>query len=187
MVGPRVAAAAPGRPGFQEAFQQIVGSVFLLLEQQASSWLTRGGSEQIPIAGASPDGKGESQAPAVSRLGSAFRDDVRNLASVLQAILGADTLRQLNAIAEADVENLHYPDALWVRTVYEFMVAFHRGVMRREHVTQALIPLYLGRTGSFLIEHASRNQAEIEGALEALCVEFERGKPSLVEHWNQPT
>jgi hypothetical protein len=123
----------------------------------------------------------------VSRLGNAFRDDLRNLESVLQAILGADTLRQLNAIAEKKVEDLQYPDALWARTVYEFMGAFHRGVMRREHVTQALIPLYLGRTGSFLVEQASRNPAEVDRALETLCVEFERAKPSLVEFWNQPT
>jgi hypothetical protein len=184
-LGPRVAAAAHGRPGFQEVFQQVAGSVFLLLEQQASFWLTRVGSEQIPIAGPAADGGSDGQAPGVSRLASTLRDDLRNLESVLQAILSEDTLRELNAIAEANLEELHYPDALWVRTVYEFLGAFHRGVMKREHVTQALIPLYLGRTGSFLIEQASRSQAEVEAALEALCVEFERAKPSLVEHWNQ--
>ena len=40
-------------------------------------------------------------------------------------------------------------------TVYEFLLAYHRGVMRREHVLQALASLYLGRTGSFLRQYAA--------------------------------
>jgi hypothetical protein len=69
--------------------------------------------------------------------------------------------------------------------VYEFLAAHHRGVMRREHITQALVPLYLGRTGSFLAQWAGRSPAEVDAALESLSLQFERSKPWIVEHWDQ--
>jgi hypothetical protein len=56
--------------------------------------------------------------------------------------------------------------------------------MRREHVVQALAPLYLGRTGSFLRQYSGAPEAEVEEALESLCREFEQSKPGLTQRWN---
>ncbi len=56
--------------------------------------------------------------------------------------------------------------------------------MRREHILQALAPLYLGRTGSFLRQYATAREAEVDDALESLCREFERSKPDLIQRWN---
>ena len=77
-----------------------------------------------------------------------------------------------------------YPDDLWVSTVYEFLLAYRSGVMRREHILQALAPVYLGRTGSFLRQYASAPEAEVDEALESLCRAFERSKPDLIQRWN---
>jgi hypothetical protein len=88
----------------------------------------------------------------------------------------------LRAIAARE-DAPRFPDSLWVRTVYEFLIAHHRGVMRREHIAQALVPLYLGRVGSFLTEYGSAPPTEIDAALESLGLEFERSKPLLTDHW----
>jgi hypothetical protein len=72
-----------------------------------------------------------------------------------------------------------------VATVYQFLAAYHEGVMRREHLTQALLPLYLGRTGSFVLEHARSSPAAVDAALEALGQQFERAKPYLVQRWTR--
>jgi len=63
-------------------------------------------------------------------------------------------------------------------------LAHRSGMMRREHVVQALAPLYLGRTGSFVRQYASATEAEIDEALESLSREFERSKPDLIQRWN---
>jgi hypothetical protein len=184
-LGPRVQSVAPNRPGFREVFQQVVGSAFACLEENTAYWLARGASDPLPVVGPVPAPRIDPPAVDGGRLAESFCSDVRNLQSVLQSILSSQTLSSLNRIADAEGEQLLYPDELWAATVYQFLVAYHRGVMRRDHILQALIPLYLGRTGSFLGQYASAEEADVNAALESLCQQFERSKPALVEGWNQ--
>ena len=80
---------------------------------------------------------------------------------------------------------MRFDDGLWVKTVYEFLSAYHAGVMNREHITQALVSLYLGRAGSFLIDHAHGDAAAAGAALETLGTAFEDAKPYLLERWRE--
>jgi hypothetical protein len=173
------------RLGFQELFQQVVGAAFGCVEAHAETWRARTAVEPLPVVGSPPAEADEAPAVDPGRLTQAFCTDIEELQPVLRSILSADTLDSLNALAHADCDQLRYPDDLWVRTVYEFLAAHHRGVMRREHITQALVPLYLGRTGSFLAQWAGRSPAEVDAALESLSLQFERSKPWIVEHWDQ--
>ena len=121
----------------------------------APSWLEREGSQPVPTVGPAP-----SPSPAESppldgeRLLQSFGSDVRDLRPILESILTPETLSALNAAAQLPPAELRYPDELWVATVYQFLAAHQAGVMRREHITQALLPLYLGRAGAFMLEHA---------------------------------
>jgi hypothetical protein len=56
-------------------------------------------------------------------------------------------------------------------------------VLNRDHLVQALVPLYRGRLYSFLQEHANSSPDEMEARSEILCQEFERQKPYLLERW----
>jgi hypothetical protein len=172
--------------GFQDVFQQVVGAAFGCLEEHAPFWLARSACEPLPVIGSPAPESDEAPVVDAARLTQAFCTDIEELQPVLESILAEETLASLNALSRQDCERLHYPDELWVTTVYEFLAAHHRGVMRREHITQALIPLYLGRTGSFVARYAGRAAAEVEAALESLDEQFERSKPGLVERWNQP-
>jgi glucosylglycerate synthase len=184
-LGPRVQSVAPNRPAFHEVFQQVIGSVFDCLEEDAEYWLTRGASDQLPLVGPLPTATGDAPPVDGRRMTGSFCADVRNLQSVLEPILSGDTLAALNRIADAERDRFLYPDDLWVSTVYQFLVAYHRGVMRRDHISQALIPLYLGRTGSFLQEYGSAEESDVHAALESLCRQFEQSKPDLVDGWTQ--
>jgi hypothetical protein len=57
--------------------------------------------------------------------------------------------------------------------------------MRREHVTQALLPLYLGRTAAFLRQHAASPSGQVDESLESLCLAFERAKPVAAAQWKK--
>jgi hypothetical protein len=174
------------RVGFQELFQQVVGAAFGCVEAHADVWRARTSVEPLPVIGPPPAEGDEAPTVDAGRLTQAFCTDIEELQPVLGSILSADTLDSLNALAHTDCDRLRYPDDLWVGTVYEFLAAHHQGVMRREHITQALIPLYLGRAGSFLAQWAGHSPAEVDAALESLCRQFERSRSWIVEHWDQP-
>jgi hypothetical protein len=182
-LGPRTVAPGSHRPGLPDTFGQVVGSLFSLLETQAPFWLPRTGSEPLPALGPSPPPPVGSPSIDGERLLQSFGTNMRDLRTILNTILAPETESALEEASQARPDRLRFPDDLWVATVYQFLAAHHEGVMRREHVTQALLPLYLARTGSFVLQHATAETASIEADLEALCLQFERAKPNLVRRW----
>lgn len=168
---------------FGELFAQVVESAFVCLERHAPYWLNRNGSEPMLLASPPPSAPVERPLVDGTRLTEAFAKDVENLQSVLEYIVSGETLASLEALAKEPPTQMRYPDALWVATVYEFLLAYRGGIMRRDHIVQALAPLYLGRTGSFLQQYATSSEAVIDEALENLNREFERSKPDLIARW----
>ena len=175
----------PPRASFGELFEQVVRSSFDCLERHAPYWLERNGSEPLAVVSPPPPTPVEPPTVAGSRLTEAFAKDIENLRSVLEHILSAETLSTLEQLASSQGAHLRYSDELWVSTVYEFLLAYRGGVMRRDHVLRALAPIYLGRTGSFLRQYSGAPEEVVEEALESLCRDFERSKPGLVERWNK--
>jgi hypothetical protein len=172
------------RPGFAEVFEQVVGATFSCLERHASYWLPRTASQPLPIVGAGLDGHADTPVVDGLRLSESFCADLRNLQEVLASLVSPETLGRLNATA-ANCDPLRFADDLWATTAYEFLVAHHHGVMRREHIARALVPLYLGRAGSFLTQYGAAAPAEAEAALESVCLQFEQSKAACVERWHQ--
>ncbi|MEO6447520.1 MAG: hypothetical protein ABIZ91_05920 [Gemmatimonadaceae bacterium] len=182
-VGPSVVAPHGARPGLSELFQQVVGTTFLCMEQHANVWKGLAEAFDVPVLGTphhtdTPD-PALDLAPMVER----FRTGVRDLAPLLRDIVSPETLARLQAAAQSEA-SVRVPDPLWAITVYEFAAAAHQGVMNREHLTQALVPLYLGRTASFFAEIASADESAHTQRLAALEREFEGLRPYLVERWN---
>jgi hypothetical protein len=68
--------------------------------------------------------------------------------------------------------------------VLDFAVAYHRKVLPPEQLLRSLVPLYLGRTASFVLQMAKSDAKEVESAIRALADEFLRQKPYLRERWS---
>jgi hypothetical protein len=112
-----------------------------------------------------------------------FATGVAQLEPVFRSILSASTLSELQRIAALEVSEFNYPADLWAKTVFEFAASYHKAVISRDHIVQALVPLYRGRTLSFLMENRDVSGEDIERNVESLCGEFERLKPYLLEVW----
>jgi hypothetical protein len=80
-------------------------------------------------------------------------------------------------------QEFRYPAELWVRTVYEFAAAYQKSVINRDHIIQALAPLFRGRVFTFVVENRNGSASDVEKNIESLCLEFERLKPYLLEIW----
>jgi hypothetical protein len=167
-----------------EVFGHVVGATFASLDDDAGAWIGRTELRELPAVGTPrPWADAESAfdpAPMVER----FRAGVRDLEPLLRDILSPDTHAGLQAASSSRNGTPEISDTLWVSAVYEFAAAAHRGVMNREHLVQALVSLYLGRTASFFAEIARWNETAVAERLVALEREFETLRPYLVERWN---
>jgi hypothetical protein len=56
-------------------------------------------------------------------------------------------------------------------------------VISRDHIIQALAPLFRGRAFTFLMENRNASGEKVENNIEDLCLEFERLKPYLLQLW----
>jgi hypothetical protein len=118
------------------------------------------------------------------RLYQLFSSGVAELEPVLKSILSAQTLADVQGIAQAGEEDFRYPHELWVKTAYEFASSYHKSVINRDHIIQALAPLYRGKVYTFLVENRDASGAQVEANVEELCLTFERLKPYLLDLWN---
>jgi hypothetical protein len=166
------------------AMRQTVGALFSSLEPNYSLWTTRTGSEPVPTIGPEQEFTLEPLRVNRKRLLEMFSTGVAELQSVFQSILSQSTLVELQEIARLEEGHFRYSAELWVKTVYEFAAAYHKSVISRDHIIQALAPLFRGRVFTFLVENRNGSTANVEDNIEALCLEFERMKPYLLEIWN---
>jgi len=118
------------------------------------------------------------------RLYQMFSSGVADLEPVLKSILSPATLLEVQGTTKLGEEEFRYTDELWVRTVYEFAASFHKSIINRDHIIQALAPLYRGKVYTFLIENRDASSQEVEASVESLCLAFERLKPYLLAQWN---
>jgi len=163
--------------------RQTIGELFCVMDPTFAWWSGKNGSEPIPVSGVAPQVELEPVRINRKRLGKMFQTGVAELQSVFQAILSPNTLAELQHIAQTNEDDPFYPSELWVKTVYEFAAAYHKSVINRDHIVQALAPLFRGRVQTFLLENKNSSSAEMESNVENLCLEFERLKPYLLEMW----
>jgi hypothetical protein len=165
------------------ALRQTVGTLFSALDLDFPVWSIVAGSEPVPTTGPDQEVLLEPQRVNRKRLREMFSTGVAELESVFQSILSPMTLAELQRIARLAEEDFHYPAELWVRTVYDFAASYQKSVISRDHIIQALAPLFRGRAFTFVIENRNLSAPDVEKNIEALCLEFERLKPYLLQFW----
>jgi glucosylglycerate synthase len=170
-------------PDLVEVLRQTVGSLFWLLETHQQAWMERTGSEPVPTFGPEHAVTAEPMELNRARMFEMFQTGVKELEPILETILSAETLAGLQSIAALDQQTFRFGSELWVTMLYDFAASYHHSVINRDHLVQALVPLYRGKIYSFIAEYADASATDLEEASENLCLEFERQKPYLTEKW----
>ncbi len=163
---------------------QVVSSVFDLMERYYERWSAVAGAEAVPLFGF-PHGVGlEPVNVNLTRMLAVFRQGVSDLGEIWDLVLEPSTRAELAAHASAPDARFRFPDELWTRVVYGFALAWHRRVLNRDQLLRSLVPLYLGRTASFVLENHDSGAEQVESAIRALADEFVRQKTWLRERWS---
>jgi glucosylglycerate synthase len=182
-LGPKVASAPAASADIVDTVRQTVGNLFWCVEQNQEHWLDRTGSQPVPTFGPEQELTADGAPPNPGKSLELFRSGVKGLTPILNSILTQETLQEISALAAMDSGEFRFADELWVRALYEFAASYHHSVLNRDHIVQALVPLYRGRLYAYLREHAESTPEEMERDSEELCLEFERQKPYLIGLW----
>jgi hypothetical protein len=162
---------------------QAVGASYHYMEHYQDIWEKQTGSGAVPEIGKPMEAEIESAPIQTERMMKGFRQGLRDLLPIWEVILAPETLAGVLTLGLREDDDFRFPLSLWVQTVYDFAVAYHEKVIHREHLLRSLMPLYLGRTASVVLETRGGGPEEVQHTVEQGCQTFEAMKPYLVDRW----
>ena len=162
---------------------QVVSSVFDLMETYEARWKVVEGAEDVPLFGFPHEVGLEPVKVNVARMIRIFRQGVRDLAEVWARALDETTLAEVTALGDDDQDAFRFPDRLWVRVVFDFALAYRRRALNPEQLLRSLVPLYLGRTASVVVQNMDSGAEEVEASIRDLADTFVKEKGYLRERW----
>jgi len=195
-------------------FRQVVGTILRLATTYDDKWLTIRGSHEVPAYGFERIIDPPPLEVNTIRLLSEFNSGSITMAGTWEEMLAPEHLATvLELAAEAgqladqartklgiggDVAStrattiemadalatFYFPDDLWARVVYDLVVAARDHPDQIERFVAALVPIYFGRVGSFVIENRAITTEQAEERVERQAREFELLKPYLIDRWN---
>jgi hypothetical protein len=168
------------------AVSQTVNSLFIEVERRAAMWQRIRNNLSFCQVGSAVAPQGPDPATDVSALVESFRLGYADLHEVWSEILPTVTLLELKALAAAPIDRFRLDDRTWARIIYDFAVAHHQQLIRRDHLLGSLTPLYLGWLSSFLLHAEHACASAVDECLEAVCRAFEVEKPYLISRWRWP-
>ncbi|HZP17250.1 MAG TPA: hypothetical protein VFB00_04750 [Terriglobales bacterium] len=166
------------------AMRETAGTLFCSMDSSYPAWNQPREPLEAPCNGCQSAVSLEPLRLNRKRLYEMFVFGISELEPVFLSILSPATHAELKRLATLPEEQFAYPADLWARTVYEFAGAYHKAVIGRDHIVQALVPLFRGRAFTFLTENRDASAEEVESNLESLCQVFERERPYLLEVWD---
>ena len=164
-------------------FRQVVGTLFRLAGHYQDRWLRVPGSHLIPEYGFERVVAPEEISVNHAKLIDNFENARHGQRDVWAEMLSPEQLERVMGLDCDTPAEFHFPAELWIRCLYETLVAFNRPGAEREKLLAALTPLYFGRTAGFITETLEMSTDQAERVIEAQARQFEELKPYLVSRW----
>ena len=198
-------------------FRQVVGTILRLAATHPDHWLAIRGSHDVPAYGFERIIDPPPLEVNTIRLLSEFHQGSLTLADTWQRMFATDNFDTVMVLAKEAgklVDNaraklgiggdgssavvptvqmadalaaFHFPDDVWARLIYDLVIAARTSEPPIESRVAALVPIYFGRVGSFIIENRNVTTEQAEERVERQAREFELLKPYLVERWQAAT
>lgn len=183
VLGPRTLSTQGTPAPLGPTVGRVAGALFAIAERHEAAWLDVRGSEPVPVFGEAPPPVVGATAIDPERMLTGFLQGVRDLLPIWDRILSPESLGDVLALSAQVAVEFRFPDRLWARVVYDFLLAYRARVMYRSHITRSLAPLYLGRAASLVLETRLRAEGAVALALERQARVFESDKAYLVDRW----
>lgn len=169
----------------EPVFRTIMATILDMMKLYENFWKDVKWSRPTAIFGA---GLGDVDLPPpvtvnTDILWQKFTEGLNTYANDYERFVNSQNLHKLEEVAGLPCQGFEFPTGLWAKILYDFAVAYKQGIFPLDDLLSQLLPLYHGKTLSFVLETEAMNTQQVEEFLEDQCLQFERTKPYLVERW----
>ncbi len=166
-------------------FRQVIGTIFSLMSHFEDTWMRVKYSRPTAIYGF---GLGEVEMPPkvdvdAKKLFDKFHDGFAEYEELWKEALYEDVFGKLMEIKGMKERVFTFPTDLWARILFDMGVAYRDRIREPDVLMESLIPLYYGRTFSFIKKTRRMSTQQAEEAIEEDCITFEMTKPYLIKRW----
>jgi glycosyltransferase involved in cell wall biosynthesis len=167
------------------AFPQVVGTLLDLMILFQDFWERVKWSKPTAIYGF---GMGEVETPAPieisqTELHGSFAEGFAQYQQLWESVLENNIYNKLGEIRELPLAHFSFPSEIWARILYSYSVAYKNEQVDREALLQSLVPLFVGKTLSFVKKTERMSIQQAEEYIENECMIFEEAKPYLLSKW----
>jgi glycosyltransferase involved in cell wall biosynthesis len=171
--------------GMVNIIRDVVETIFQLMVRFDSFWKDVKWSRPTAVYGMS---LGDPQLPPsvefdVKILSDHFLSGLDAHNDIYKIVLDQQNINKLEEVAELPAAGFEFPTGLWAKVVYDFAIAYKRSLLPTEQLIDVFLPLFYGKTWSFVLETQPMNTQQVEEFIEDQCLQFEKTKPYLVERW----
>jgi hypothetical protein len=184
----------PKDPSSQLAsmFRQVTRTMFTCIEEYETAWKEMHATSKIEILGEIiNENVPEPIAVSLPATIEAFKNNYDRYLPIYDAVLDQEIQNKFELLKQLGNSDISFPPEAWAKTVYSFIVKFHRGpASDRDRLIDALRVLWIGRVGAFMKETWDQSRDECERKILEEAQVFENLKPYLLEKYfskNQST
>lgn len=164
-------------------FYQVISSTFDLMINYYNIWKDIKKIEDVPTFGFKFSVGLEPVNVNLESMYQKYIIGAKELLSLWEIFLKEGIINFLKNSIKLSLNDFYFLDEIWVEIVYSFAIAYKNKTINREHLLKSLIPLYLGKTASFVKENLNSSAEEVEMKIENQCKLFEEKKEQLINNW----
>ncbi len=166
-------------------FSQVVGTIFDLMVYSSGYWMQVKWSKPTSIYGF---GLGEVEMPPpvkvnAQTLADKFTSGFESYYDIWREVLSHGVLIKVEEVRDLASEHFDFPTQVWAKLLFDYAAGYHNQVVDRQELLASLIPLYFGKTLSFVRKTERMSVQQAEEFIENECVVFEETKPYLFDRW----
>jgi len=167
-------------------FRQVVGTIFNMMIKFYPFWSNVKWSKPTSIFGF---GLGETEMPPPVKVNKEtlfekFQEGFNSCSHIWEKILQKETVNKLQEIRKMNKDQFDFPTTLWINVLIDFTVAYRDKLWVEDELLDSLIPIYLGKTLSYVKKTERMSIRDSEEFIEDECIQFEATKKLLMKHWD---
>lgn len=160
-------------------------ALFRLLSAERRRWQGAVPPIHVTLKGGQCEDRPLDSPDCRTELLAGMREGLERYADQLVEILAPERLTAVNALLAQPEESFDFPVRLWAEIVLDFALSYNRGEGDPDRVMEALLPLFYGRTVSYMRESEGLTPVQRERLVRGIVQTFQRARAGFEQAWSE--